>query len=304
MKTLWTLILILIGILDINAFVNKDSLYLYNLKQINFHYANDLYHGTDRYLTQLAFLNYTTAFNKKNSQSAYTIQQNVYTPSDIFGDTIQKNDRPYAGLLFATYERKNNAVKRQLIIHKQIDLGVLGKAASGYSTQREIHYAVNSRQPLGWQYQLSNSVYANATLGLDKGLVVKKYVEYIVHGQLQTGTVFNNLAAAQTIRVHFKNSFFSWKNNTKKNAFRVALQMKNELKYVAYNGTLQGGIGSKNNVYVLQQKDLTPTVYYRQIGLHLAFRHFGIAYSESFITKEFKSGVSHKWSSVNFSFLF
>ncbi len=304
MKTFFIIILTITTALNLSASSNNDSLYLSKHKTLQFHYANDLYHGTDRYLTQLAYLRYSTAFNKKNLQSIYTIQQNVYTPSDIFGDTIQKNDRPYSGLLFASYQRKKNIIHALLIVDKQLDLGVLGKAASGYSTQSNIHYAVNSRQPLGWQYQLSNCIYANALLGFDKGIFVKKHFEYIANGQVNAGTVFNNITAAQTIRIHFQNSFFTWKNNIKSNAFRAALQMKNEIKFVAYNGTLQGGIGSKNNDYVIKQNEITPIVYYRQIGLHLAYRHFGITYSESYITKEFKAGFSHKWSSVLFTYIF
>ncbi len=285
------------------AFAPIDTMKLYNYRQFHFSYSNDLYHSTDRYLTQLAYFKYITPWQNKH-QNEFTVQQNVYTPSDIFGDTVQKNDRPYTSLLFASYKMTRLLTEHHLLLSGQLSIGSLGKYGLGEQTQREIHYAVNSRQALGWQYQLANAPLINTQVGLDKGLIVQNNFEYILGGQLNAGTVFNDVAVAQIIRVHVGNSFFPYLNTSKLKSFRFALTMRNELKLIRYNGTLQGGIGSRHNIYTLTQKQITPLVYYQQIGLHLAYQRLGITYSESYISKEFKTGFTHKWSTVLFSYLF
>jgi len=287
-----------------NALSKKDSLPLYNYKQLQFHYSNDLYHSTDRYLTQMAFLKYTTPWQRSGNRREYTLQQNVYTPSDIFGDTIQKNDRPYTALLFISIKNIKGFKNRNTLFNHQLSIGILGKHAFGEQTQRNIHYAVNSRQPLGWKYQLSDGLLLNAQIGIDKGLVIRKHFEYILHSQLNIGTVFNNLSAAQTIRIHLNNSYFPFLNTSALKSFRFSLALQNELKYVIYNGTLQGSIGSRHNIYTLTQKEICPLIYYQQICLNIAYRRLGITYSESYITKEFKTGLSHKWSTIEFTYLF
>ena len=286
------------------AITEKDSIPVSAYRQFQFHYSNDLLHNTDRYLTQVALLKYIQPLKESGSQNEFALQQNVYTPSDIFGDTIQKNDRPYTALLFGSFKRTTCFSSANFLWSGQINAGVIGKSALGEQMQRGVHYAVNNSQPRGWQYQLSDAPFINAKLAADKGLIVRKHIEYIIQVHGNMGTVFNDVSVAHSIRFHIRNSHFNYLNSASIKSFRVSICMKNELKLVAYNGTLQGGIGSRNNTYILTQDQISPFVYYQQIDLYMVMGPVGITLSESYITKEFKTGLTHQWSTLVLSYIF
>lgn len=301
---------ILLGFILINnliyglAISRMDSTQFKPLRELQFSYANDLYHGTDRYLTQMTFLKYIGKWNENGVRNEWTIQHHVYTPSDIFGDTIQRNDRPYTALFYGSYKRSSQLKLKHLFFHKQISIGAQGKYAFGGPMQKQIHYWVNSRQPLGWNYQLNNALISNVQLILEKGIVTTNHFEYWLASTLNAGTVFNDISIKQQIRFHINQPYYMKNKSNNKHQFRSSIALINELKYVAYNGTLQGNTLSQDNIYRLKNSDIKRSVYFQNIAFTLGYKNLNISYSESFITKEFTTGFSHKWSSINFCYLF
>jgi lipid A 3-O-deacylase len=288
--------------------VSTDSSRLSTCRQFSFLYANDVYHGTDRYLTQYIRFCLSQPFVIKENglaiQHEYLLQQNVYTPSDIFGDTIQQNDRPYSSFLYVGMNKNIFSPVKKVLLRGQVGLGIIGRHGFGEDMQREIHYAVDSRQALGWKYQVRDAPYIQLGLGTEKSLVSLKHLDIILQGQVQAGTVFNFIGLGQTTRLQFHHPYFEYLNTAKCKSFRCYLELKNEIKLVGYNGTLQGAIGSKNNPYTLNQSQITPLVYLTQLGFCIAYNRFGITISESFLSKEFSSGLKHRWGHVVFGYLF
>lgn len=301
MRYFWPLILIANSTFASNGY---DSSILYK-RSLQFLYANDLYHGTDRYLTQMTFLNYQGKWNRKNQRIEFTIQHQVYTPSDIFGDTIQRNDRPYTALFYGSIKQSKKLKWPKTLLHQQISIGVQGKAAFGGPMQKQIHYWVNSRQPLGWQYQLADAWMGNLQLALEKGLFTTQNFEYWLSTTLNVGTVFNDISIKQQIRLHLNHPYYYTINHIAKHRnFRSSIVLINELKYVLYNGTLQGNTLSHDNIYRLQNNEIKRNVYFKNLAFTIGYKNLNICYSESFITKEFNTGFSHHWSNICFSYLF
>jgi len=287
---------------------DHDTLHINQYREFRFLYANDVYNGTDRYLTQYVQFVLLNPFRlRKNglvTQDEFLIQQNVYTPSDIFGDTIQKHDRPYCSVLSLELHKNMMDEKRKIQFRTGMALGVIGRHGFGEDMQREVHYAVNSRQALGWKYQIHDAPYINLQAGIDKAILMLRHIDYIAHADLHTGTVFNDLSIGQSIRLHLHHHYFSFFNHSRLRSFRAYAELKNNIKLVAYNGTLQGATGSRNNPYVLTQGEISPIVSLTQISLSCAYQRLSITVSESFLSKEFKSGLKHKWGHITFSYLF
>jgi lipid A 3-O-deacylase len=288
--------------------VATDSSRYNRSRQFSFLYANDVYNGSDRYLTQYIRFCLSQPFAKKENglavQHEYLLQQNVYTPSDIFGDTIQENDRPYSSFLYAGINKNVFSPAKKSLLRGQIGLGIIGRHGFGEDMQREIHYAVNSRQALGWKYQVRDAAYIQLGLAVEKSLLSVKHFDIILQGQVQAGTVFDFIGLGQTTRLHIHHPYFNCLNTTLRKSFRCYLELKNEIRLVGYNGTLQGAIGSRNNPYTLSQSQLTPIVCLTQPSLCLEYNRFGITVSESFLSKEFSSGLKHRWGHVVFGYLF
>jgi lipid A 3-O-deacylase len=283
-------------ILDSNQYCNKKSL--------QFSYANDLYHGTDRYLTQMTYLKYIGKWNEKGVRNEWTLQHHVYTPSDIFGDTIQRNDRPYSALFYGSIKRSKKLKWEHSLFHQQLSLGVQGTAAFGGPMQKQIHYWVDSRQPLGWDYQLKNALICNVQVAIEKGIITTQYFEYWLASTLNTGTVFNDISIKQQIRLHINHPYSIYNKPINRHRFRSSIELINELKFVSYNGTLQGNSFSHENIYRLKNSEIKRSVYFQNLAFTLGYKNLNICYAESFITKEFKTGFSHKWSSISFCYLF
>lgn len=80
--------------------------------------------------------------------------QRMQTPSDITIDTLIEDDLPYVGLLAwqGTMYAWDEKVSDQLSFY----LGVVGPIALGEESQKLVHSALGSDEPLGWDNQIEN----------------------------------------------------------------------------------------------------------------------------------------------------
>lgn len=80
--------------------------------------------------------------------------QRMQTPSDITIDTLIEDDLPYVGLLAwqGTMYAWDERVSDQLSFY----LGIVGPIALGEESQKFVHGALGSDEPLGWDNQIGN----------------------------------------------------------------------------------------------------------------------------------------------------
>lgn len=74
------------------------------------------------------------------------------------------------------------------------------------------------------------------------------------------------------------------------------------INMVGYDATLQGGVFNKKSPYTLSGSEVNRFTLQNQIGLMFHYKKFSIELSESFLSKEFKTGLSHKWGGVGIGF--
>ncbi len=103
---------------------------------------------------------------------SHMLFQRMQTPEDIEAVELQENDLPYAGLL--ALQSTLFAWDRNLSDQLSLSLGAVGPITFAEDTQRAIHSAIGSTEPLGWDNQLRNEF----TFSIEARRVKKLYRRY------------------------------------------------------------------------------------------------------------------------------
>ena len=74
-------------------------------------------------------------------------------------------------------------------------------------------------------------------------------------------------------------------------------------RVVGFNATLKGGVFN-DSVYTLSASDVTRLVGAAQVGVTFESGVFGLDFSLTFITPEFKHGRSHAWGQLGVTLFF
>ncbi|MBA3971585.1 MAG: DUF2219 family protein, partial [Bacteroidetes bacterium] len=147
----------------------------------------------------------------------------------------------------------------------------------------------------------------NYDLSVEKGLLNKKHLEFIVSGDARIGTLYDDFGAGGMIRFGKMHSYFSDPGLTRDKSadkFQCYVFAKGKVKAVAYNATMQGGMINRNSIYTIPSGDIARVVGTFYYGIVIAYKRFGIEYSKAEISSEFKDGLCHGWGRVGFNYCF
>ncbi len=150
------------------------------LQTLQIFFENDLFGDTDKYYTNAVQLTWISKDLKQykddvripdrlipilkaipfseTANSTHNVGillgQHIYTPSDIQATTLQGNDRPYAGFLYAGLALHS---KTQTILDTlEIVVGVVGSDAYAEFAQNTVHDLRSIPTAKGWEHQLHN----------------------------------------------------------------------------------------------------------------------------------------------------
>ncbi len=289
-----------------------------------FGFDNDIWNKTDYYYTNGVSFTFTAPFLKKSplnyilipfnkyndTHSLYglVLKQEMYTPVDLITPAIKPDDRPFASVLYLSEFRVSNNLKKFVQYRSELQLGVIGNYALGEQTQSFIHVITPSEVPEGWDYQIKNDLILNYNFSVSKGLVNLKNFEWIVNGGIQLGTLHTNYSLGIKLRAGKMNSYFGnlvpttiWSDEK----FQFSFLLESNVKYVFYNGTLQGGaLFHKDSPFVLTPEQVNPWVFHSRLGLNLNYRSHQLSIHQNILSPEFKGGFSHKWVGISYKFWF
>jgi lipid A 3-O-deacylase len=287
----------------------SDTLFKNDSRLATFAYDNDLFYGTDRYYSQgvlldisvpgLSALPLSKILVRLNSQANNYywagLEQDCFTPKSILLDTVNRTDRPFCGLLYLSRKlvSMNHLKKRRLTT--EIDLGVIGPAAGCEQTQKTIHRFTNNDEPHGWQFQLKNDLLLNYSALLEQGLIVTKYFEAVVSAEAKAGTVYDQAGVGILIRTGKMNGYFQnigLDRSSKK--FQFFIKAGGKASFVAYNGTMQGGLFTQS-AHEVAAAQIQKLVYSYNAGAVMAYKRISLEYSQTFISPEITNGLDHGW---------
>lgn len=97
-----------------------------------------------------------------DQNTVLSVRQALYTPSDSRRRDLILDDRPYAAVLLASFDR--NARRDDTLWTTQIQIGLVGPAALGEQTQRLAHQIFGNQQFEGWSHQLRSEPLLGVTV--------------------------------------------------------------------------------------------------------------------------------------------
>jgi len=281
---------------------------------IRLNYENDYFTATDDYYTQgikiesvcpmfryspVMFL--LPALNHSVKEFGLSAAQECFTPTSISSNIILKGDRPYAGYFYiGEYKTSADYYKKQMLT-AEFDAGEIGPCAECEQEQKAIHHLPGNIQPEGWQYQIGAGALLNYKLRYEKALYSDTAVDVVSVGELNTGTVYDNVLAGITLHLGKKNSYFLI---THKSEFQLYGVVQGWVEAVGYNGTMQGALFTDNSIYTLSPKEISKVVYGDSYGVFLSWRSISLLYSVTHITNEIVTGMYHGWGHIGITYYF
>lgn len=274
-------------------------------------FDNDIFTNTDYYYTNGAIIDFITPLAKSTllntifpgiksadiSLCGFSIQQNIYTPTNPDVEDIRYGDRPFAAFLTIGQFNRNTNFSKKLNISSSINFGVLGPASMGDVVQSSIH----DIQPVGWENQINNNIVIDYNISIEKGLLSSPHFEFNVLAQANVGTVFDKATAGFYARIGsfipvYRGIDILRTDNLSRFQYWFFFSAKSD--FVIYNATLQGGMFNNDNPYTIASSDINRVVFNVNAGMAVYYKSLGIELHGFYTTPEFKNAFDFKWGRV------
>ena len=87
-------------------------------------------------------------------KAGVSLGQNIYTPVDTSVAALLRDDRPYAGWLYASLDLQAKSTDGKMLRVVELALGIVGPSALGRQTQNGFHDIIQVPRAEGWHNQL------------------------------------------------------------------------------------------------------------------------------------------------------
>jgi lipid A 3-O-deacylase len=279
-----------------------------------YYFDNDFFANTDYYYTQghdfelvspkLVKNPINKLFIKlKNSEQKYgvSLEQLGFTPTNLESDKILYDDRPYASLIMLKSFLISTDTVHKVTFSSNLSFGIIGSFTSGKEIQTVIHEVIGRQIPLGWKYQIKNDVILNYDITHEKQLYrLNNLFALNSNVKLRLGTMNTNVSVGLTSTFGKINAPFNPSKN--KNNFQVYGYYQALFTTVGYDASLQGGLFNKNSPYIIEDQNVERFTFQKNLGVVLHSKTFYLEYSFSELSKEFKTGKTHRWGGIRIGF--
>jgi hypothetical protein len=287
-------------------------IYAYNQTrwQFNVIFDNDIFDNRDYYFTNGFRIELVAPFMDRSplrkifpgfrdseiDQNGFSITQNIYTPTNPDTSVILVDDHPFSAYLAVGQFRDNYNFRKKLRMRSEIRIGVLGPSSLGQQVQTSIHEI----EPVGWQNQINNDIVIDYSFRIEKGLVSTSTIEINAMGRANVGTLYNKAGAGLNLRFGnfmpvFKGPFSIFENKNPGGRVQYWIFMESQFELIGYDATLQGGMFSKDNVYVVDNNDLNRFIFQASMGFALYYNNIGIEYEHFYQTPRFSNAYHFGW---------
>jgi len=280
-----------------------------------FHYDNDYFTKTDKYYSQGVTFDYVghgishfflskLLWKPYTSLPQYGVSVNLfaYTPTTLGSDSILYGDRPFdADISLKTFLIQADAVHKQQV-STAFSIGIMGPWALGREIQYGIHKWLKNRLPHGWQYQVHNDVIINYQVNYEKELIsAGNYFLLNATAEARAGTLNDKVSGGfNLVAGRFNKRFLPICGDKQKAEYYFYAQSR--VNVVGYDASLQGGLFNRSSPYTIPNGDISRLTLQADAGVIVNFKKLYFSYTQSFLTKEFRSGKYHRWGGVSIGF--
>lgn len=228
---------------------------------------NDLYVSTvsDRYYTN-GFEIFYRYLGKKQTEKVnkrineFRIGQYIYNPYNIRASEIFRNDRPFAGYLFASYGM-HTFYQSQSVLKLDFQAGYVGPNAFGREMQEFFHNSFGYIAVEGWEHQIRNALALQLNASYSHKILPglsSNYHDFHASADVKAGTVNSGISIGVLSRLSLKPLLPVYQSNLyqasidkDKDAFQKQsefyLFLAPHFNYQLYDATIQGSMFSDNS---------------------------------------------------------
>jgi len=290
--------------------------------EFGFKSDNDSYlaQGSDRYYTNGLFINFRHALDQSKLKDGLekkiyeiSVGQKMYNPISGYAPDPDKQDRPFAGYLYAG-AAMSWFHSDESILKASAEIGTTGPNSLAEDGQELLHKTVGFYALDGWQYQIKNELALNLSASYTRLLhrAESRAIDFSFEGYANAGTTFSGAGLGLLFRAGGLNQLFNSAytnavigNNAKTKALvkhEVFFYAKPQLNFVAYDATVQGSIFNNNSPVTFGVK---PIVFAQQVGFNYSSQRFTFDFGMIFKTKEIKSTAkAHQYGSITMFYRF
>ncbi len=289
---------------------------------VRLHYENDYFTATDYYYTQGINLEIVDPTYCKfplskilavpkvgKRQYGISIEHNGYTPTSIESNAILYGDRPFAAsLMLKTFVMTVDGARHRRIT-SSFSVGVIGPTAGGYEMQKSIHAWIGATEPLGWQFQIQNALILNYEAGIEKNIVSADN-RFLINafGLARVGTLNTKLSSGMILMWGRLNpaitSVFGAGDNAHNHKVYFHLYAQPMINVIGYDATMQGGVFNHDSPYTLSSSEVEHITFQGNYGAVLSFGSMYLEYFKTILSKEFTTGLYHRWGGIRVGVVF
>lgn len=290
--------------------------------EFGFRSDNDSYlaQGSDMYYTNGLFIHFRHATNQERLKESLekkiyeiSVGQRIYNPRSGYSPEPSRQDRPFAGYLYAGAAMSWYS-KKESVFKLAVELGTTGSNSLAEAGQELLHNTVGFYELAGWEYQIANEKSINLSAQYTKLIHrdASNTTDFSFDGYANVGTTFNAVGAGVLFRAGRINQLFNsgatnsvighHKKTASYRARELFFYAKPQLNYVAYDATVQGSMFNDDSPVTF---DIQPLVFVHQMGLNYSSPRFTFDFGMILKTKEVRSRApGHQWGSVSMYYRF
>lgn len=291
-------------------------------KEFSFVSDNDLYVSVkkDQYYSNGLFLSYRYLASELGTLEKkiyeFQIGHEIYTPFRPTIINVLAHDRPFAGYLYGNFGILR-AYKNKRILKTNIQFGVVGPGSMGEDLQKAIHRIYNFDLPVGWKYQIRNTLAINFDVDYIKSLGTNTSNHYDINfmNRLRVGTIFNEVSSGLMGRIGFKElqpiqnsiAFNTSLNNDSTNYTRGVesfLYYQTSLTYILYDATIEGSLFNNNSPVTFNPRSFRFDV---EVGFKFTSNRWNFGYAYHFHSNKLpnlRMNKGNDYGRLFFSYLF
>ncbi len=280
-----------------------------------FHYDNDYFTKSDEYYSQGITFDFVHPAIKRfplakllwkpfAGKPQFGISFNLfgYTPTSILSDSILYGDRPFnANISLKTFLIQVDEIKHQQI-STAFSVGVMGPAALGFEIQYNIHKWLKNPLPHGWEFQTKNDIIINYQLNYEKQLVAAGN-NFLLNAaaEARLGSLNTKATGGFNLMAGRFNKRYTAVTNKKRKA-EYYFYAQSRVNIIGYDASMQGGLLNRKSPYLIAAADVNRITFQADAGIIVNFRKLYLSYTQSILTKEFRTGKYHRWGGISVGF--
>lgn len=292
-------------------------------KEIGIIIDNDLFTSTvnDQYYTNgieifYRYLNKNSSIKINKKITEFRFGQYIYTPHTPNATDRSKQDRPFAGYLFAE-AGFHTFYQSQDVLKITAQIGVLGPSSEAEDFQEIFHKTFGYNKIRGWDDQIrtalgvqGNLLYSTPILVLNAG----QKADLHLLGKVSLGTIWNGISVGPLARISlqkelqpvYDSNLYGSALNADKEKYKqqreLYLYINPTVNYQLFDATIEGSLFNNKSPVTY---DVIPFRFNGELGIKYRKNHWNLHYIFMYRGKELKNEkvTGYYYASIGASYL-